>query len=48
MRWPDDVHGQLLAVGSSLEVLEPPEIRARVEATARRVVARYGSTADDG
>ena len=42
LSWPEDVHGQLLAVGSSLEVLEPPEIRERVIATAGRVVARYG------
>ncbi|HYH92084.1 MAG TPA: YafY family protein [Candidatus Saccharimonadales bacterium] len=48
MQWPEDVHGQLLAVGSSLEVLEPPEIRARVEATARRVIARYASATDGG
>jgi predicted DNA-binding transcriptional regulator YafY len=40
--WPNDVHGQLLAVGSSLEVLEPREVRERLLATAGRVVARYG------
>lgn len=43
LAWPEDVHGQLLAVGSGLEVLEPPEIRARVIATAGRVVARYAA-----
>jgi hypothetical protein len=36
LNWPEDVHGQLLAVGSSLEVLEPPEVRARVQATVAR------------
>jgi predicted DNA-binding transcriptional regulator YafY len=44
LNWPEDVHGQLLAVGSSLEVLEPPGVRARVQATASRVVARYGDS----
>ena len=32
----------MLLVGSSIEVLEPIEIRERVIATARRIVARYG------
>jgi hypothetical protein len=44
LNWPEDVHGQLLAVGSSLEVLEPPDVRARVQATATRVAARYADT----
>ena len=43
LSWPEDVHGQLLAVGSSLEVLEPREVRERVIATAGRVVARYAT-----
>ena len=33
--------GRLMAVGSSLEVLEPPEIRERIAATAARIVERY-------
>ena len=41
LSWPDEVAGQLLAVGSSLEVIEPVEIRQRMLATARRIVARY-------
>ncbi len=40
--WPDEVPGRLLSVGSSLEVLEPTEVRERVIATARRVLERYG------
>jgi predicted DNA-binding transcriptional regulator YafY len=39
--WPPEVPGQLLAVGSDLEVIEPPEIRARVLQLAQRVVDRY-------
>ena len=48
--WPDEVPGQLLAMGSGLEVLEPPEIRARLVAMAERVVARYrdGTVRDSG
>jgi uncharacterized small protein (DUF1192 family) len=30
-----------MAVGSSLEVLDPPEIRERIAATAARIVERY-------
>ena len=41
MPWPDEVPGRMLAVGSSVEVLEPPDIRARVAATAARIVERY-------
>jgi len=39
--WPDEAAAQLLAVGSRVEVLDPPEIRARVAETAARVVDRY-------
>ncbi|MGZ8501883.1 MAG: helix-turn-helix transcriptional regulator [Candidatus Limnocylindrales bacterium] len=42
LSWPDEVPGQLLGVGSSLEVLEPVDVRERVIATARRVLERYG------
>lgn len=44
--WPDEVPGQLLGVGSGLEVLGPPEIRERVAATAARVVDRYREAMD--
>ena len=41
LSWPDEVPGRILAAGSSIEVLEPFEIRERVIATARRIVERY-------
>ena len=41
LSWPDEVPGQLLSVGSSLEVLGPADIRERVIAMAGRVVERY-------
>jgi predicted DNA-binding transcriptional regulator YafY len=41
LSWPDEVAGHMLSVGSSLEVLEPIEIRERVIATARRILQRY-------
>ena len=39
--WPDEVPGHMLAMGSSLEVLAPIEIRERVIASARRILERY-------
>ena len=39
--WPDEVPGLLLGVGSGLEVLDPPGIRAHVAASAARLVERY-------
>jgi predicted DNA-binding transcriptional regulator YafY len=39
--WPDEVPGQLLRAGSSIEVLDPPEIRARIVASIGRLVDRY-------
>jgi predicted DNA-binding transcriptional regulator YafY len=41
LSWPGEVHMRLLAAGSSIEVLEPAEIRERLVATATRVLARY-------
>ena len=41
LNWPDEAAAQLLAVGSRVEVLEPPEIRTRVAETAARVRDRY-------
>jgi len=40
--WPDEVPARLLAAGSSIEVLDPPEIRDRLVRIARRVLERYG------
>ena len=39
--WPDEVATRLLAIGPSLEVLGPADVRERVIATAGRVVERY-------
>jgi predicted DNA-binding transcriptional regulator YafY len=39
--WPDEAPGVLLGAGRWVEVLAPPEIRARVAATARAVAERY-------
>ena len=44
LSWPEEVPGKLLSIGSSLEVLGPPEIRDRVLATAIRIVERYRDT----
>ena len=41
LSWPDEVPGRLLSAGSSVEVLEPFEIRERLIATARRILERY-------
>jgi predicted DNA-binding transcriptional regulator YafY len=39
--WPDEVPGLLMGVGSGLEVLDPPAIRAHIAASAARLVERY-------
>lgn len=41
VEWPRDVHGRMLALGAFAEVLEPPELRARIMESARRLLARY-------
>jgi len=41
MGWPDEVPGRLLRAGRWVEVLAPPDIRARVGATARAIAERY-------
>jgi len=41
LTWPEEVPGKLLSIGSGLEVLDPPEIREGVRATANRIVERY-------
>jgi hypothetical protein len=42
---PEEVATRLLAVGPSLEVLEPAAVRERVIAVAGRVVERYRESA---
>ncbi len=43
--WPDEVPAVLLSAGRWVEVLAPPETRARVGATARAVADRYAGDA---
>jgi predicted DNA-binding transcriptional regulator YafY len=43
--WPDEAHLTLLRAGRWLEVLAPPEIRARVASTARAIADRYAGDA---
>ncbi|MET7617539.1 YafY family protein [Streptomyces sp. NPDC005408] len=37
----DHAHGEFLAMGAEIEVLGPPELRARIAATARALAERY-------
>ena len=41
MDWPDEVPGRLLAAGDVVEVLDPPELRARIARRAATVLALY-------
>jgi predicted DNA-binding transcriptional regulator YafY len=41
MDWPREVAGRLLAMGSALEVLGPPELRAEIADLATAVAATY-------
>jgi predicted DNA-binding transcriptional regulator YafY len=43
--WPNEVPGQLLSLGSDVEILEPAETRARVVALARDIVQQYAGVA---
>ena len=40
---PHDAPGQLLGLGSRLEVIDPPDVRERVVSLARGALARHGS-----
>lgn len=39
--WPDEAAAHLLSAGSSIEVLEPLEVREQIVAAARRILKRY-------
>jgi predicted DNA-binding transcriptional regulator YafY len=39
--WPDEAPAVLLRAGRWIEVLDPPEVRARVASTARAIAERY-------
>src|SRR3954451_19086789 len=41
--WPDEAHRHLLAAGRWVEVLGPPDVRARSASTARAIAERYGA-----
>lgn len=41
----DHAHGAFLGLGTDVEVLEPPALRARLAATARELADRYGAPA---
>jgi predicted DNA-binding transcriptional regulator YafY len=41
LTWPDEAPRRLLSVGSSVEVLEPLELRDTIAGAAERVAARY-------
>jgi predicted DNA-binding transcriptional regulator YafY len=43
--WPNEVPGQLLSLGSDVEILEPAETRERVVALARAIVEQYAGVA---
>ena len=45
VEWPDEVAHAMLRLGSGVEVLEPPEVREQVVATAQRILDRYGEAA---
>jgi predicted DNA-binding transcriptional regulator YafY len=44
VRWPAEAAGRLLALGPYLEVLDPPELRARVVELAHGALERYEET----
>ena len=48
LEWPSEAAHVLLRLGSGAEVLDPPEVRDRVRATARRILERYGDRAEPG
>jgi predicted DNA-binding transcriptional regulator YafY len=41
MEWPEEAHGQLMRLGSDLEVIEPADLRLKMAETARAVLRRY-------
>jgi predicted DNA-binding transcriptional regulator YafY len=42
--WPEEVPARLLALGGAVEVLDPPELRDRIVAVARGVLARHDAS----
>ncbi|MFF4833712.1 helix-turn-helix transcriptional regulator [Streptomyces sp. NPDC001315] len=44
----DHAHGEFLRLGADVEVLEPPELRARIARTAAELAERYGNSSGVG
>jgi len=44
--WPREVAGRLLALGGSIEVLEPLELRQQIAGIARDALAHYGESTE--
>jgi predicted DNA-binding transcriptional regulator YafY len=44
--WPDEAAGIMLRAGRWVEVLGPPDVRARVASTARAIAERYAGDGD--
>jgi predicted DNA-binding transcriptional regulator YafY len=42
MEWPGEVPGRLLALGTALEVMDPPALRDQIASLASAVAAAYG------
>ena len=45
-RWPGIAVLDMLALGTEVEVLHPPELRAAVREAAARIAARHSGPAD--
>ncbi|MFF4358864.1 helix-turn-helix transcriptional regulator [Streptomyces sp. NPDC001604] len=44
----EHAHGEFLRLGTDIEVLQPPELRARIARTVAQLAGRYGSLAENG
>lgn len=40
----DHAHGEFLRLGADVEVLEPPELRARISRTVAELAEKYGNS----
>ncbi|MFI7401928.1 helix-turn-helix transcriptional regulator [Streptomyces sp. NPDC049541] len=44
----EHAHGEFLRLGTDIEVLQPPELRARIARTAAQLAERYGNLTESG
>lgn len=44
----EHAHGEFLRLGADIEVLQPPELRARIARTVAELAGRYGSLPETG